>query len=199
MAAAILPADFKRALLQAGFHVSGEYPRTGTVLFTDGQRHYEFTTFRREKYVGGEHTPVSTEFTESLYEDSLRRDFKCNAVYYDIVEQKIIDPLGGVKDIQAKTLDTVSTEGGTRSLLQIRLHTGRFHQIRAQLSSRGASIVGDGKYGSRDKGARMPALCAVALSFTVDREKVELERLPDLNGYPWSLFEKEKYSIKVDL
>jgi len=36
----------------------------------------------------------------------------------------------------------------TQSLLQIELQTGRKHQIRAQLESRGLSIVGDTKYGA---------------------------------------------------
>jgi 23S rRNA pseudouridine1911/1915/1917 synthase len=35
------------------------------------------------------------------------------------------------------------------SLVDIRLHTGRFHQIRAQLSFIGHPIVGDKKYGAR--------------------------------------------------
>ena len=35
------------------------------------------------------------------------------------------------------------------SLVDIRLHTGRFHQIRAQLSVIGHPIVGDKKYGAR--------------------------------------------------
>lgn len=107
----------------------------------------------------------------------------------------------GVKEahLTAKTLDAASTECGTRSLLLIKLHTGRFHQIRAQLSSRGAPIVGDGKYGSRDKSARMPALAAVSLSFTLDREKIKVERLPNTEEYPWNLFQREKYDIKVIL
>jgi 23S rRNA pseudouridine1911/1915/1917 synthase len=36
------------------------------------------------------------------------------------------------------------------SLIDIRLHTGRFHQIRAQLSFIGHPIVGDKKYGARN-------------------------------------------------
>ncbi len=38
-------------------------------------------------------------------------------------------------------------------LLGITLHTGRHHQIRVQLSSRGVPIVGDGKYGGKEAGS----------------------------------------------
>ncbi|MBU1001599.1 MAG: RluA family pseudouridine synthase [Proteobacteria bacterium] len=46
-----------------------------------------------------------------------------------------------------------SKEG--RSLLEIDLRTGRTHQIRVQLASRGLPIVGDHKYGPRDRAPRM--------------------------------------------
>ena len=48
------------------------------------------------------------------------------------------------------------TQGGTifkekqLSLVKIRLHTGRTHQIRAQFASRGFFLYGDGKYGAKD-------------------------------------------------
>ncbi len=58
------------------------------------------------------------------------------------------------------------------TLLAVQIETGRFHQIRAQLSHAGFPILGDEKYGSeeskeltREKKIRFPALCAASLSF----------------------------------
>lgn len=52
-----------------------------------------------------------------------------------------------------------------RSLLRIRLHTGRYHQIRAQLSAIGCPILGDTKYGSHVAWKKGIALYAKELSF----------------------------------
>ena len=76
----------------------------------------------------------------------------------------------------------------TFSLLSIKLHTGRFHQIRAQLSSRGMSIYGDGKYGSREKATNM-ALWANKLSFTYKGKSYSFKKEPDFSIIPWNLFE----------
>lgn len=58
------------------------------------------------------------------------------------------------------------------TLLAVQIETGRFHQIRAQLSHAGVPILGDEKYGSeeskelsREKKIRFTALCAASLSF----------------------------------
>lgn len=93
-----------------GFKKIAYYKTTGTGVLSDGEHKYEFAQFRREKYsTGGEHTPLFTEKTDDIKEDALRRDFKCNAIYYDIKEDEIVDPLGGVADITAKRLDTATT------------------------------------------------------------------------------------------
>ena len=105
--AAIPMEQFVEGAKNCGFIISATYKRTGTVLFVDKNNHYEYTTFRKERYVGGVHTPEYTEFTEDITEDAKRRDFKCNAIYYDIKNQQIIDVLGGVEDIKNKRLDTV--------------------------------------------------------------------------------------------
>ena len=64
------------------------------------------------------------------------------------------------------------------SILQIRLITGRFHQIRAQLSNIGHPIVGDRKYGSQSasqSGNNGIALSADRLMFAhpVSKEKMD--------------------------
>ena len=52
------------------------------------------------------------------------------------------------KDVQEAVLDyQVIATAGELSCVQIRLHTGRTHQIRAQFSGRGFPLVGDKKYG----------------------------------------------------
>lgn len=107
LAAAIPVEILSEALFLHGFKIVAEYKRTGTVVFSDGEKRYEYTAFRREKYVGGEHVPAVTEFTDNILEDALRRDFKCNAVYFNLKSGEIVDPLGGVKDIENKVLDTV--------------------------------------------------------------------------------------------
>ena len=96
----------------------------------------------------------------------------------------------GVKEavLDYTPISTVSTENGDLSLLKVKLHTGRYHQIRCQLSYIGFPIVGDGKYGSRDKGARHPALFSYSLSFTAMGEDVKALALPNTSEYPWNLF-----------
>ncbi len=110
LASAMPAEDFVQLLAKFGFSIKAEYPRTHTVMFFDGESDikYEFTSFRREVYQeGGGHTPLQVELTNDIVEDAKRRDFKCNAVYYDIKNSKIVDPLGGVEDIKNKILDTV--------------------------------------------------------------------------------------------
>ena len=91
---------------KSGLKVIGEYKRTNTLLLSDGDNKYEFTSFRCDVYSKG-HTPVYTTHTDDIKIDAIRRDFKCNAVYYDIKNQKIVDPLGGVEDIKNRVIDTV--------------------------------------------------------------------------------------------
>ncbi len=103
------PADaehFSALAQESGFTVNGVYKNTGTVNLTDGERKYEFTSFRTDVYRRGEHAPSKVTFTKDIATDARRRDFKCNAVYYDVAKETIEDPLGGVKDIEQRSLST---------------------------------------------------------------------------------------------
>jgi len=102
--------DLLAALEKVGFTAAAVYKRTGTVMFVgkDGT-HYEHTRFRAENYAeGGGHTPEEVRPTENIEEDARRRDFKCNAVYYNIEKDQVVDPLGGAEDIKKRVLDTVT-------------------------------------------------------------------------------------------
>ena len=96
-------------LKECGFSLLFEYKRTGTVVFSKNNIKYEYTTLRTESYyVGGNHTPNEVVFTDDIVADAKRRDFTCNAIYYDIKKKQITDPLNsGIKDVENRVLDTV--------------------------------------------------------------------------------------------
>ena len=80
------------------------------------------------------------------------------------------------------------------SVLKIKLHTGRHHQIRVQLSSRNHSIYGDQKYGGRGHGKQI-ALWAYNLKFyhPITNELMEFKAMPEMIG-SWAIL-KENCSI----
>ena len=67
---------------------------------------------------------------------------------------------------------------GEQSLVHIRLHTGRSHQIRVQFSSRGFPLVGDHKYGSRDT-ATAPMLFSSRITLPWNGEAKVFAALPE--------------------
>ena len=131
--------------------------------------------------------PEEGILTDLLFKDSAR------------TKAFVVDRMrSGVKEarLESRILKTEESERGTRTLTRIKLHTGRFHQIRVQLSSRGTPITGDGKYGSRDGLARTPALFAFHLGFTLDKKRYDIYKYPDVTEYPWSEFEKVISELK---
>lgn len=86
-----------------------------------------------------------------------------------------ISPLGKEAILDYQVIE----QKGGNACLQIRLHTGRYHQIRAQLSAIGCPILGDRKYGSSLPWKKGIALCATQLIFThpVKSERVVVRNL----------------------
>ncbi|MCC6142322.1 MAG: RluA family pseudouridine synthase [Candidatus Hydrogenedentes bacterium] len=80
--------------------------------------------------------------------------------------------------------------GKQMSLLDIRLLTGRKHQIRVQLAQNGLPIVGDTKYGDNRDGARRLGLHAKSIAFThpVTGEACFFEtRIPHFFARSWAV------------
>ena len=93
-----------------------------------------------------------------------------------------------IAELEYKTVDFKSTEYGERSLVEIELITGRFHQIRAQFSSRGLAVLGDKKYGAKDRADEGIALMSSYLCFPDGEEIKGVQLSPDRDKYPWNLF-----------
>ena len=103
------------------------------------------------------------------WEDLLWKDSKKNKVF--VVKRQ----RGGVKKAR---LEYRLLSPGENSLVRIRLHTGRSHQIRVQFASRGFPLVGDHKYGSRDE-LTAPMLFSCSIAFPWKGSVKEFESYPD--------------------
>lgn len=119
-----------------------------------------------KEYVAQVHgtPPESDDWTDLLWKDN-----KKNKVY--VVKRM----RQGVKEAR---LEYKRLSEGETSLVHVRLHTGRSHQIRVQFASRGFPLVGDHKYGARDI-APVPMLYSCRITFPWQGKPKVFEALPD--------------------
>lgn len=103
------------------------------------------------------------------WEDFLFKDSRKNKVFVVKKERK------GVKYAR---LEFTRLSTGETSLVRIRLHTGRSHQIRVQFASRSFPLLGDHKYGARDA-LSAPRLFSCRLTFPYRGKTMCFEALPE--------------------
>jgi len=120
-----------------------------------------------------------------IYEDYLWKNEKNNI-------SKIVDEKSKNAKIAKLDYKVVKYNEETNlSLVKVKLHTGRHHQIRVQLSGRNHSIYGDQKYGTRGRGKQ---LCLWAYKLTINhpttKEKMTFECYPKAEG-SWSILKNE--------
>ncbi len=84
------------------------------------------------------------------------------------------------------------------SLAEIKLHTGRSHQIRVQMANLGTPVYGDMRYGGEKAKKGKLSLWAVSLAFThpVSKERLCFKIQPPADAAPWKLFDTEAF-VKV--
>lgn len=68
------------------------------------EEYLEVATFRKETGSEDGRRPDNVSFVNSAEEDVKRRDFTINGMFYDPIEEKIIDYVGGLDDLENKRL-----------------------------------------------------------------------------------------------
>ncbi len=88
----------------------------------------------------------------------------------------------------------VKEEKGGCALVEVKLHTGRTHQIRVQMANIGAPVYGDMRYGGENAKKGNLALWAYSLTFThpVTKERLRFMAGPPEDGSPWKHFDLSK-------
>lgn len=130
---------------------------SGVIVFakTETAKHFlqdEWNTFRKKYYavVHGKMEQQKGLIASYLAENSIHKMYSVN------------DPKRGKL---ARTGYRVLRESSRHSLLEVDLLTGRKNQIRVHLAEAGCPVVGDKKYGDRDKGIKRLCLHAATLTF----------------------------------
>lgn len=120
---------------------------------------------------------------QGVWEDYLWKDAKAGKSY-------VVDRVRkGVRQAKLEYQVVAAGKLGDKpvSLCQIRLFTGRSHQIRVQFASRGYPLVGDGKYGSRIKDSLMLHSYRLQFSHPVTGKRLEFCQ-PMPQREPWTQF-----------
>jgi 23S rRNA pseudouridine1911/1915/1917 synthase len=129
--------------------------------------------------------PKAPKEKEGILQDYLYHDKRVNKAFVTDGARK------GSREARLCYRVLAEDENG-RALVLVRLHTGRTHQIRVQFASRAMPLLGDGKYGSREK-CPFIGLWAYRLTFAhpISGKEVTAAAKPCSDIAPWSFFAKE--------
>lgn len=97
------PPETVRSLFKKTIPVGIQF---GIVLVIINNRQYEVATFRSDLEYKDGRRPTKIAFTTAK-EDALRRDFTINGMFYDPLEEKLIDFVEGQKDLQKKLIRAI--------------------------------------------------------------------------------------------
>lgn len=118
-----------------------------------------------KRYLAAVHGLFGPDEKKGEYRSYLRKDASTNTVFTAEGPEE-----GKLAVTRYAVLD--EDRENELSLVEIRLMTGRTHQIRSQFASHGHPLLGDGKYAvnkeDRKQGFRSQALCAYRLEFRPD-------------------------------
>lgn len=125
IATTLRPEQVVDAVERAGLRAVPTGLEHGTVTVVARGRPFEVTTLRRDVETFGRHARVA--YTDDWLEDASRRDFTMNALYAE-PDGTVVDPLGGLADLEARRVRFVGdpdrriTEDYLRILRFFRFH-----------------------------------------------------------------------------
>lgn len=175
-----------------------------------GQNDYIATVHRLDKIVGGamlfsRRRDITGKLTAAIQNREITKEYLAvlrghpaetsgtliDLLFRDAAHNKsyVVNRMRkGVREAKLDYQELARTDA--LSLVRVRLHTGRTHQIRVQFASRGLPLLGDIRYGSKDP-ACTAALWSYRLAFRhpVTGEAVDVT-CPPPASYPWNLFEE---------
>lgn len=137
----------------------------GTVTLVKNHIPHEVTTFRKDVATDGRRAVVA--FSKDIAEDAARRDFTMNAIYAR-PDGEIVDPLGGLKDLEARRVRFIGT--AENRIREDYLRTLRYFRFHAW-------------YGDAEAGFDPEALAAIAANLeglsqlSLERVSAELLKL----------------------
>lgn len=147
-----------------------DQPVEGLMVFAKNQQAVAALSKQvQDRVIGKYYYAVSAsepKVKEGVLEDYLLTDKKTN--FTQVVDGK----LNGAK--KAKLEYKVVEKKGNKTLFDIKLHTGRQHQIRVQMVNAGCPLVGDSKYGEAGSREQL-ALCSYKLEFEHPSKKIPMQ------------------------
>lgn len=155
-----------------------------------------FTIHRLDRNVGGimvyaRTKPAAAALSRAVQEGSMVKEYVAvvhgtppekgdweDLLWKDNAKNKVFVVKRMRNGVKKARLEFCRLSEGDTSLVRVRLHTGRSHQIRVQFSSRGFPLVGDHKYGSRAERTD-PMLYSCKITFPYKGKIHSFESLPD--------------------
>lgn len=106
--------------------------------------------------------------SKMFQEDAMEKRYYAEVVGHLNIPGKGLHLTTAIDDKSAYTEILTSFPGKTKenSIVDIKLHSGRLHQIRKHLAELGHPVIGDPKYGERIRGHFDLHLCAWKMAFT---------------------------------
>lgn len=155
-----------------------------------------FTVHRLDKNVGGvmvyaRNKKTAAELSSAIQEGKMIKEYVAlvhgqppekgdwsDYLFKDSSKNKVFVVKKLRKGVKEARLEFNRITSGDKSLVRIKLHTGRSHQIRVQFASRKFPLVGDKKYGSTAE-LKEPMLYSCKISFPYEGNIKSFESYPE--------------------